>query len=343
MSTQRPPHSPSWPLYAEQAPNSLSKPLAHSRPLTSTPLLEVVVYRPGPYLALAVVLLPVVITLAGALIAFSADGQVPVWLPFVLLLWVPCLPLVWRTLRTVRTDTIGIAAGRPWQRWREVPWTAVERVEQHGWTIRIRAGSGVEISFQPLLLRDGRKLTRQLLLRLPAHVLMGRLGQDAQKLLVTGVYAMPEGGLSGTLHARPRPLWRFISAAVAVLGALLCAGALLALPPLLGVPLGLLAVALTVAALVIFVWLWQALLVNEHGLSVAWTLTRRTRGIGWQEIGLVEHSNGEAVLRIRGDERILCAGPGLFNRAQHDLMRAFLHEYCVSRGVPFVRRNWLFH
>ena len=72
-------------------------------------------------------------------------------------------------------------------------------------------------------------------------------------------------------------------------------------------------------------------------------VTGGTRGIGWQEIGLVEHSNGEAVLRIRGDERILCAGPGLFDRAQHDLMRACLHENCVSRGVTFVRRTWMFH
>src|SRR5258706_10420153 len=171
MSTHRPPHSPSRPLYAEQAPNSLSRPLAHSRPLTSTPLMEVVVYRPGPFLALAVVLLPVVITLAGALIAFSADGEVPVWLLFVLLLWVPCLPFVWRSMRTVRTDTIGIAAGRPWQRWQEIPWTAIERGEKRGGTIRIRASTGVEISFQPSLLRDGGKLTPQLLFRLPAHVL----------------------------------------------------------------------------------------------------------------------------------------------------------------------------
>src|SRR5258706_11177352 len=141
MSTQRPPHSPSQPLYAEQAPPSLSRPLARSRPLTSTPLMEVVVYRPGPYLALAVVLLPVVITLAGALIAFSADGEVPVWLPFVLLLWVPCLPFVWRSMRTVRTDTIGIAAGAPRRRRPEVPWAAIEGGVKAGGALVLRGST----------------------------------------------------------------------------------------------------------------------------------------------------------------------------------------------------------
>jgi hypothetical protein len=94
--------------------------------------------------------------------------------------------------------------------------------------------------------------------------------------------------------------------------------------------------ALVSAALV--VWLQQELRVNDAGIVVFQRLTRRTRELKWTQIELIEHSSREAVLRLRGEQRIVCLGPGILPRAQRDLLRAFLHEYGLNRDVPIVKR-----
>jgi len=313
-----------------------------SRSSTSTPLMDIQVYRPGPYLALAILVVPVVVAMGGAAITLNVMGTIPVWLPFVLLLWLPGLPVVWMTLQSVRASSYGIAAGRPWQTWEDIPWSLVERVEQRGMALRITGSDGRRLTVVPALLRDGKRLRRQLLLRLPTHVLAGALAQEAQQLLVTGVFAMPEGGLSGTLHARPQGIWR---AALAVGGLVALAGAALALMRL---PLGP-AIPVTVAALVVagaavraLAWTMQEVMLNEKGISVVWRLTGRAQAMQWAQVDLVEHSTREALLRLRGTQRLLCAGPGVMSRAHRDLMRAFLHEYCENRDVPIMGRKWLF-
>jgi hypothetical protein len=325
----------------EPIPNVTSWPLRATGASTSTPLMDIQVYRPGPYLALAILAVPVMVALGGAAISLNATGTIPVWLPFVLLIWLPGLPVLWMTMQSVRTSSSGIAAGRPWRTWDDIPWSLIERVEQRGALLRITGSNGRRLRVAPVLLRDGGRLKRQILLRLPAHVLAGALAQEAQQILVAGIFAMPEGGLSGTLHARPQRVWRagLTAGALAALagGAL----ALIKLPLGLAIPLAAVAVVVGGVALRALSWTTQDVMLNEKGISVIWRLTRRSQEMQWAQVELVEHSPREALLRLRGTQRILCAGPALMPTAQRDLMRAFLHEYCGNRGVPMVRRRWL--
>lgn len=322
-------------------PNVTSRPLTATRSSVSTPLMDVQIYRPGPYLALAVLVAPVVVALVGAAISLNATGTIPVWLPFVLLLWLPSLPLVWMTLQSVRTSSYGIAAGRPWRVWEDIPWSLVERVEMRGVTLRITGSDGKKLTVMPALLRDGDRLKRQLLLRLPAHVLAGGLAQESQQILSAGIYARPEGGLSGTLHARPEAVWRAALAAGALVALAGAALALLKLPLGPAIPVAAVALVVAGAAARAFVWTMQEVMMNEKGISVVWRLTGRSQEMQWAQVELVEHSTREALLRLRGTQRLRCAGPALMSSAQRDLMRAFLHEYCGNRDVPIMRRTWM--
>lgn len=325
----------------EPIPNVSSRPLTTSRTSTSVPLMDIQMYRPGPFLALAILIAPAIVAVGGGAISLNIVGVIPVWLPFVLLVWLPGLPIVWLTMQSARTSSEGLAVGRPWQTWNSIPWSLVERVEQRGPAIRITGSNGRRLTVVPMLLRDGGRLKRQLLLRLPVHVLVGALAQEAQRLLATGMYAMSDGGLSGTLRARPQRIWRGIPVAGAIValgGAVLI---LLKLPLGPGIPLALLALVVAGAAIRIFAWTTQEVMMNEKGISVVWQLTRRSREMQWAQVDLVERSPREVLLRLRGTQQLLCAGPKLMSATQRDLMRAFLHEYCVNRGVPIMRRDWM--
>jgi hypothetical protein len=299
-------------------------------------------YRPGPFLAAGILALPVLVPLAVAAIALEQDAKIPVWLPFVLLLWVPCLLVAWRGMLSVRTSAMGIAAGRPWARWREIPWPLVERVEQSLGRMTIHSSDGIQLSFAPVLLRDGGRLKRQMLLRLPGQVLSPALAQEAQTILASGMYTISGGGLAGTLHAHTRTRWRVaVGAVVVVLLAVAATGALL-LSPLASIPLAVVCVALAGAAIRLLIWLFQELLVSEKGITAISAITHRAHGMIWTEVELVEHSAAEAMLRLRGTKRITCIGPALLSITERDLLRAFLYEYCVYRSVPVLKRPWLF-
>ncbi len=304
--------------------------------------MEVHVYRPGPFLAAGILALPVIGALAGAVIGLAYNAAIPVWLPFVLLLWMPFLMLAWRAMLSVRTNGISIAAGRPWTRWSDIPWSLVERVEQSRGRIRVHGSNGIRIMFTPVLLRNGGRLKRQMLLRLPAHVLSPQLAREAQILFASGTFTMGGSGLSGTLYTRSRRRWRLaVSGAVVVLlGA--ATGSVVGLPRLVGVPLAVFFFALAAGGMSLLVWLFQEILVSEKGITAISSFTHRARGMTWEQVQMVEHSAGQAVLRLRGAHRIVCIGPALLAPAERDLMRAFLFEYCVYRSIPVLRRPWLF-
>lgn len=325
----------------EPTPHVSSRPLVTTASMTSTPLNDVEIYRPGPYFALFILLVPVLVALVGTGISLNAAGAVPVWLPFVVFLWLPLLPAVWFVMQSVRTNPYGIAAGRPWRTWQEIPWLLVERVEQSGPVLRVYASNGQRLVIVPRLLREGARIKRQLLLRLPLHVLAGGLAQEAQVLLVNGIYSMPEGGLSGTLHARPQKRWRLALVAVALIAVALATLAIMNLPVGGAIPIAILCAGFAVASVLGLGWMAQHVYVSERGISARWTLTHKTREMTWEQVELIEHSSRQALLRCRGNIRIVCAGPALLPTAQRDLMRAFLHEYCANRGVPIVHRTWL--
>jgi hypothetical protein len=329
----------------ERLPNTSSIPLRGRRGARSAPLLDVRIYRPGPALALSVLLLPVVVALSGAAVYVGLDGAVPPWLPFTLLLWAPCLPALWFTMQSVRTSTAGIGVGRPWQQWEEMAWEAVERVERRGPFLRIVSSQGQAIMFAPMLLREGGRLRRQLLLRLPAHVLTGRLAAAAQRLLVTDIQSTAEGGYSGVLTTRVRARWRVAIVVLgAALGALGALGVLAVKTQSAAVAVALAASAALIDLLLVFALAWssQSVLIDEGGMSIVSPILRRRRSLAWDEIELIEHTPRQTVLRVRGRRRLVCAGPGLLTAAHATLMRGMLYEYGAKRGVPILRRMWVF-
>lgn len=323
----------------QRMPDTSSRPLNRGPAITSTPLLEIQVFRPGSVLALSILLLPVLITLVSAVVFILMGGRIPDWLPFLALLWVPCAPIFWLAMQNVRTNGIGIAAGRPWSSWTEIPWTLIERVEQLGPLITITGSNSRRMTFAPVLLRDGQRLKRALLLRLPSQVLIGKLSRDQQRVLRTGFF-MPDAGLSGTLHTHPHRRWRILFGAVALILAGLAVLAAMALPLAIGIPLALVCAAGVLAACVVMSWLFQELLVNEKGMSLSSPITRQSSDMSWSEVQIIEHSPYQLVLRLRGAKRMLCAGPPLLPAGDRDIMQAFLREYCLKNGVPFVARGW---
>lgn len=320
-------------------PDTSSRPLNRGLAITSTPLLDIQMFRPGSALALSILLLPALVALAGAIIFVLMDGRIPDWLPFLALLWIPCAPIFWLAMQSVRTNTIGVAAGRPWSSWVEIPWTLIERVDQFGPLITITGSNARRMTFAPMLLHDGSRLKRSLLLRLPSQVLIGKLSRDQQRVLRTGFF-MPDAGLSGTLHTRPHRRWRMLFGGIALVLVGLAVLVAMLLPLAFSVPLVLFCVVGVLATCGVVGWLFQELLVNEKGMSLSSPITRKSYNMSWSEVEIIEHSPYQYVLRLRGTRRMFCAGPPLLPAGDRDIMQAFLREYCLNRGVPFVPRSW---
>src|SRR5579871_5874295 len=167
----------------------LSRGHMRNRATPSQPLVEVEFYRPSPLVALTILLFPVVVTFTGA---------IPIWLPFLMIaLWILCLPVFWLVMQSARTTTHDFATGRPLRPWTTLSWETIERVEQSGLSIRATASDGRHITFTPFLLRDGARLRREFLFRLPQHVLTGSLAQEANKIFTMDIQTKPDGGISG--------------------------------------------------------------------------------------------------------------------------------------------------
>jgi len=316
--------------------------MAYGRPsAASVPLIDVQMYRPGPYFALVILLLPPAIALVAAAITLNTSNSIPVWLPFLLLLWIPALPAVWLLVQSVRTTSRTLATGRPWRTWHEVSWTEIDRAEQRGFTIYLHSVDGRSVSFVPLLLQGGAHLERQLFLRLPSHVFTGRLARKAQSIFPGDAIAMPEDGLSGSFSARPQRRWFALLILTVVIAAACIVLALQRLPLAEAIPAFVICGVIILLALTLAIWLAQTIDVSEEGVEVSWSFPRRSSRIRWRDVQMVEHSSGQALIRLRGVHRLVCIGPTLMNPSQCMLFRAFLHEYCSGRGIPIVRRPWL--
>ncbi|HEY7832198.1 MAG TPA: hypothetical protein VIG30_01420 [Ktedonobacterales bacterium] len=299
-------------------------------------------YGPGIALSAALMLTPALVALGAVGLALRLAQHVPLALPFALLLLLPTTASAWLAIVSVRTSPGGIGASQPLRPWRDLPWALIAHADRRGPRVTLVASDGRRIRFFPLLLRDGARLYRELLLRLPEHVLNGRMASEAVVLLAEHVLPTAEGGLTGSLHARPRTRWRAAALIVAV-GAIIggtAAVGLVALPYSLGI--GVVAGAALAGSLLAYRWCAQTLVASDAGLSVTYPLQSKPEHMAWSEVRLLEHSPGERILRLRGDRRLVCAGPALLRPAERDLLRAFLHAYCLDRGVPVARRHWLF-
>ena len=311
----------------------------------STPLLDVQLYRPGPALALTLLMLPVVVALAGAVIALDTVNTIPLWLPLIALLWVPLLPLLWVIMQSARTTSQGIAVGRLWRKWIEIQWSQVERANRVGPFLTIVSQSGQKLTIIPALLRDGARLERALILRLPASVLTGRLSRDAGNLIAPGVMFSPSNGFDGTLSITPARRWR-VSVSVVVL-AFTCALVLSIATfsqqmAALRIVLIVMLASMDVAAVALLGWLLHSLNLDAEGLSMNIPLFRRRSVMKWSDVHIVEYSPHWVVVRFRGSRKVRSVGPGLLSPAQHTLMSAYIHEYCLNRGIPAVKRSWMF-
>jgi len=309
----------------------------------SSPLADATLYRPGPSFALLILLIPVITALVGGALYLTTSGPLPIWSPFLLLLWIPALVGVWAVMKTVRLSSLGLAVGRPWGQWIQMDWDTIERVEQRGPFIVLHNTNRQRVTFAPALLVDGLRLRRQLLLRLQPQTLGGSLRQEAQSLITGDLTELtPGGGLTGSLRARPRVIWATLAALV---GALALAGgvaSLIWLPLLAAIPLALVLLALAVLAALATLWFRQQVVVDEKGIGVFGFPPQRDSFMAWENIELLELGPNELALRLRGDSKLVCPGPPLFTVAERNRMRAFIHAYCLDRGTPRVPRWWVF-
>lgn len=324
----------------ERTPGDGTSARVRDRVAASAPLVDASVYRPGPFLALAIILGPVALALAGAAISLNIEGTIPFWLPLVLLLWVPCAPMLWLALKSVRLSPLGIAVGRPWQRFREIYWTDIALVERRRGVLRIIGADRTFLSFAPALLRDGAQLEAEVLHKSPVRALTGTLRERAQPLgPEESLWAAPLS-LPKRIAVRPRPGWAVGAGGIAALAG---AGAFLAaraLPAPAAASVAALSLAIGAVALVCAWWLLQPVELSEKGVAVRMPFGVR-RAMDWQDVELVERSSRWHVLRFRGRTRLTCPGPGMLRREDGHVVRTFLRVYCTSRRVAIVPRRWL--
>lgn len=330
-------HFPDEPL-----PNIPSGPAPRPRASLSSPLADATLYRPGPSFALIILLIPVVTALVGGALYLSNPGPLPIWSPFLLLLWIPAVVAVGAAMKTVRLSSLGLAVGRPWGQWAQMDWDTIERVEKRGPFIVLYDTNRQRVTFAPALLADGLRLRRQLLLRLQPQTLGGSLRQEAQSLITGDLTDLAPGGLTGSLRARPRAIWATLAALVCVSAVAGGVVGMIKLPLLAAIPLAL--VLLVIAALggLAALWFRQQVVVDEKGIAVRGFPRQGAGFMSWEAIELLELGPRELAIRLRGERRLLFPGPPLFKRAECNRMRAFIHAYCLDRGTPRVSRWWVF-
>jgi hypothetical protein len=311
------------------------------KPASSHALADARLYRPGALLAGGILLLPPAVALVSAAVAVELTGRIPLWLPLILLLWLPLMAAAWLTMISVRTSPTGIAIARPWSRWSEIRWTLIDHVRRRGPRITIHSSDDRLARFYPFALQDGARLKRELLMRLPVHVLDARLRGEARELLGEPIGQRAQILVADPLQARPRRVWS-VGLVALLIAATVGAGFTLALLPfplaLFPVILALVALALCAYALPICL---QTVSLDDAGVTVKGAFGRHIGRIAWDDIQLVERTPRERMLRLRGAGRLRCAGPSLLGATQAEIFRAYLQTYCTERGALMIVRRWL--
>lgn len=320
-------------------------------PSFSTPLPGATLYHPGGKLIVALVFVPFLATSVAAAYFLSQGGAIPLWLPAVLVVWGVLAPVFWRILKTLRMGPAGIAAGRPWQAWREIEWTNIARVERRGVRLHVVSSQGMRLKFTPALLHDGGELRRQLLVEVlnmaPDGALDGSLLEEAIRLTM-GDEQMPDNvqrtQAPGIRRMRPR-LRRRLGAALGALLALTGGGfALVALPSVIGLSAAAVAVLVAVACVVAFCWLSQQVILSDGGFSVQKFPSGRPHGMLWSEVVVLERTEGWAAIRLTGATRISAPGPHVMSPLDARVYTHFLRRHLRERenSVLEARRRWLF-
>lgn len=286
------------------------------------------VYRPAPYLAVIAILLPFLTIGVVSVLLLNENQQAPIWVPLLILLFIPLLAVTWLFMRSVRLSPVGIAVGRPFQRWQEAPWHEITRAERRGMFVRIYTKSGAFIAFAPRLLTEGDILLTIILNHLRPQVLDGALRIEARDQIPAS-----EPGMVGMLRARPRNRWPFSGFALSLVGVAGAVVALLMLPLPVAITLSVVGVALALLGIVIALWLLQEVIVTGEGLTIIRPWRRSTVEVLWSEVKVLDHSTHWALLRFRADRLVRCIGPSLLRTSERERMKAFLDHYLLERGV----------
>lgn len=298
-----------------------------TRPLT-TPLRAMPIFRPALYLALVAILLPAAAAGVAAGLLLNDNHPAPVWVPLIILLFIPILAVAWLFMRSVRLTPMGISVGRPFQRWHEAMWHEINRAERRGLYIRISTASGDSISFAPRLLMDGEQLRATVLTNLSPKVLDGPLRMMARDLM-----PIPESETTGMLRARPRNRWPLGGVSLSLVGLVVAALSLWWAP--LPVALGICIACGVLVALGVFItiWLLQEVIVTPEGLTIIRPWRRSPEEVMWKEVRVLEHWAHWALLRFRMGRSVRCIGPSLLRAPERDRMFAFINRYCLGTGV----------
>lgn len=318
-------------------PSNPTRPLRLGRASVTIPLLETEIYRPGPFLALGILLLPLIAPLIVAALALRANHGIPLWLPFLLLLWIPCVPLLWLVMQSVRINTTGISVGNPWRTWRTVPWPEIANVEQRGPALRITDHESRKLTIIPILLRDGSRFRRHMLPQVPARALSKPLSIEAQHLMITASHGATPSGMSvATLTVRPQRIWH-ASAIGAMLAAIALALVVILTPQtMLSIGLLILAAILLIGGAYALIWLQQSATFDSSGVSVSRLLPHRMDHMAWTNLQLVEMSPSQMTIRLHGKHALVCIGPRLLAPSQRTVLRALLRE---RSEAPIVTRK----
>lgn len=318
-----------------------------ARASASAPLADLQVYQPGSALALAILMLPVALAVGAAALALQVAHAVPLWLPLLALLGLPAAPLVWLLLQSARTTATGIAVARPWRTWTQLHWDEIQHVTQRGLVMRI-SSDGETLVLAPRLLRQGARLRRQILLRLPPHTLSVRLSREAEDIVSSAITMQPDGSVAGAVVGRPRARYSAVlllmAGTLGVVAGLVVSGT--AATTALRTGVAGIAALLALFFLISAIWLLQRLSVDERGI----TITRavgfpRRQFFAWQRISMLEHTPHLALLRIRDDHvRTLCAGPQLFDSERGAVLWALIQSHGgdhAAHQVLIIRRRRL--
>ena len=291
------------------------------------------VCRPAPYLEAIAIMAPLIAIVIASVLLLNEKPQAPAWMPLlilvvILLVFIPLLIVTWLFMKSVRLSPVGIAVGRPFQRWREAPWQEIARAERRGMFLRIYTSDGNSIAFAPRLLTDGDRLITVILAHLRPHILDGSLRTEALDQL-----GAPESDVMGMLRARPRGRWPFSGLALSLAGISGAVIALFLLPLELAIALSVVGVVVAFLALAVAIWLLQEVILTAEGLTIIQPWHRSPDELAWGEIKVLDHSANWLLVRFRAGRSVRCIGPALLRAPERDRMMAFINHYCLQRGV----------
>jgi len=291
------------------------------------------VCRPAPYLEGLAILMPMLAFVIASVLLLNEKPQAPNWMPLlilvvILLIFIPLLIVAWLFMKSVRLSPVGIAVGRPFQRWREAPWQDIVRATRSGMFVRIYMSGGDSIAFAPRLLTDGDRLISVILAHLRPHILDGALRTEALDQM-----GAPESDVMGMLRARPRGRWPFSGLVLALVGISGAIIVLFMLPLDLAIALSVLGVALALLGLAVTIWLLQEVILTSEGLTIIQPWRRSPVELAWDQIKVLDHSTNWLLLRFRAGVSVRCIGPAFLRAPERDRMMAFINHYCLRRDV----------